>query len=137
MIPITAHTVTAIAALIYNHAYNQDPDCGWLAGDASSAPGHEPQWLEWSTQLIGALREQPQATDEQILELAKSRVDIHKVGSGWDIIPMDQDSYSTITSETATVLPLVRDFLEEPMHYVEVAFLEVDPAYLSYLEEPI
>jgi pullulanase/glycogen debranching enzyme len=137
MIPITENTILAVAALIYNEAYNQDPDTGWLAGDEHSAPGHERQWLEWSAQLIQALQQQPNANDEQVLALATSKVDWRKVGSGWDIIPMDQDSYSTITSETAPVMPLVRDFLEEPYKYVEVRFLERDPAYQAYLDAPI
>lgn len=75
MIPITENTVAAVAALIYNYAYEQDPDTGWLAGDTHSAPAHEMQWVEWAARLLEVLREQPEATDEQILASAKRRVD--------------------------------------------------------------
>ena len=137
MIPVTDSTVTAIAALLYNNAYEQDPDTGWLADDEHSAPGHSLQWLEWSARLIQVLEEHPEFTDEQVLVLAEQRVDRSKVGSGWNIIPMDQDHYSTISDETRSAMPLVRHFLEEPDNYTESSFLENDPAYLAYLEAPI
>ncbi|MGH2478090.1 MAG: hypothetical protein ACRDHW_00325 [Ktedonobacteraceae bacterium] len=141
MIPVTEYTITAVAALIYNHAYNQDPDAGWLANDEHSAPGHAPQWLEWSKHLVQVLQEQPQASDEDTISQTKQRVDTHKVGSSWDTIWMHQtekgDEYSTITYETDNALPLVRDFLQDPWKYVEVNFLENDPAYLAYLEAPV
>src|SRR6266571_2795662 len=134
MIPITEKTVTAVAALIYNYAYDQEPDTGWLADDEHSAPGHELQWLEWSAQLLKALQEQPDTSDEQIITLAKQRVDSGKVGHGWDIIPMTDEDYSTISQETNVVMNIVRDFLEHPFKYTEVSFIENDPAYLTYLD---
>jgi len=137
MIPITEKTITAVAALIYNNAYEQDPDTGWLADDEQSAPGHKLQWLEWSKQLLQTLQEQPDATDEQIIILAKQRVDTSKVGYSWDTIPVDQEHYSTISGETDITMPLVRDFLEHPFNYTEVNFIENDPAYLTYLDTPI
>jgi hypothetical protein len=141
MIPITEHTAKAVAALIYNHAYEQDPDSGWLANDEQSAPGFSMDWLEWSTHLVHVLSEQPTASDEQVIEQARQRVDVKKVGHSWNTIWMEQteegDRYSTITDETAVALPLVRDFLEKPYNYVEIDFIENDPAYLAYLEEPI
>jgi len=136
MIPITEKTITAVAALIYNYAYDQDPDTGWLANDEQSAPGHSLQWLEWSARLIEALQEHPEAADEQILATAKSRVDTRKVGHSWDTIPVD-DGYSTISEETDQVMNIVRDFLEHPFNYTEVSFIESDPAYLTYLDTPI
>ncbi len=90
MIPVTDNTVMAVAALIYNHAYDQDPDTGWLAGDEHSAPGFESCWLEWSARLIEVLQEQPVLGDEQVLALAKRRVDTQKVGSDWNSIWMQQ-----------------------------------------------
>lgn len=141
MIPITENTTKAVAALIYNHAYNQDPDSGWLANDEQSAPGFVTDWLEWSTHLVHVLSEQLTATDEQVIEQARRRVDMKKVGHSWDTIWMQQteegDEYSTMTEETNVVMPLVRDFLEKPYNYVEVSFIEDDPAYLAYLEAPI
>ncbi len=132
MIPLTEYTVIAVAALIYNHAYEQDPDTGWLAGDQHSAPGHEACWLEWSRCLLHVLQEQPGASDEQVLALAAQRVDTSEVGVLWDTIPMDQDSYSTISHETDIAMPLVRDFLKRPGNYTEIRFLEDDPAYLAW-----
>lgn len=137
MIPITSYTMKAVAALIYNSAYEQDPDTGWQADDEHSAPGDEANWLAWSACLIQALQEQ--ATDEQVLALAKSRM--NKRGSfGWNTIWMHQtedgDRYSTMSSETNTVMPLVRDFLEKPENYVEISFIEDDPEYRLYLETP-
>jgi hypothetical protein len=137
MIPITEHTITAVAALIYNAAYEQDPDSGWLANDETSAPGHEDSWLEWTKRLLEVMQEQPTASDEQIIETAARRVDVHEAGSFWNTIPMDQDNYSSITIETDRQMPLVRHFLEHPVLYTEVAFLAHDPVYLAYLEEPI
>jgi hypothetical protein len=136
MIPITKNTIEAVAALIYNYAYDQDPDCGWLADDGQSAPGHELQWLEWSAQLLRALKEQPSADDEQILATAKSRVDILKVGHSWDTIPADED-YLSMSEETNSVMNSVRHFLEHPFLYPEISFIENDPEYLAYLEKPI
>lgn len=136
MIPITKNTITAVAALIYNLAYDQDPDCGWLADDEQSAPGHSPQWLEWSARLLEALQEQPQADDEQILATAKGRVDIQKVGHSWDTIPADE-GYLSMSEETDQVMNTVRHFLEYPFMYPEVSFIESDPEYLAYLESPI
>ena len=124
MIPITEYTVTAVAALIYNDAYDQDPDTGWIADDEHSALAHESCWVEWSSQLLHILREHPDASDEQVFVLAKQRVDTHKVGTGWDIIPMDQDSDSTISHETSILLPIIRHFLEQPNTYIESSFLE-------------
>lgn len=141
MIPITDHTITAVAALIYNAAYNQDPDTGWLADDPTSASGNKEAWLEWTKRLLEVMQEQPQASDEQILEQAAKRVDIKEAGTFWDTIWMQQtedgDEYSTITKETDIQMPLVRDFLEYPSRYVEGAFLENDPVYLAWLEQPI
>jgi hypothetical protein len=141
MIPITDTTVAAVAALIYNHAYEQDPDTGWLADDESSAPANALAWLEWSARLLQALQEQPDASDEQLIGLARSRVDIDRAGYGWDSIWMQQsedgDAYSTMTGETAVALPLVRDFLERPALYPESRFIDNDPAYRAYLEAPI
>ncbi|MBA2680071.1 MAG: hypothetical protein H0U76_16950 [Ktedonobacteraceae bacterium] len=141
MIPITDSTVTAVAALIYNEAYEQDPDTGWLAGDEHSSPVNSLHWLAWSASLIQSLQEQPEATDEQVLALARQCVDASNVGYGWDTIWMQQseegDVYSTITDETATALPLVRHFLEEPQNYTESSFIEGDSAYLAYLEAPL
>jgi hypothetical protein len=136
VIPITQSTITAVAALVYNHAYDQDPDCGWLADDGHSAPGRELQWLEWTTQLLKAMQEMPEASDEQVIALAKQRVDCSKVGHSWDTIPMDVE-YSTISAETDVAMPLVRDFLDEPHKYAEVSFIEADPEYLAYLELPL
>jgi hypothetical protein len=137
MIPITEHTITAVAALIYNEAYEQDPDTGWLAGDENSAPGHADSWLEWAKRLLEVMQEQPTASDKQIIETAKQRVDVREVGGDWNTIPMDQDNYSTITHETDIQMPIVHNFLEHPSGYTEVAFLERDPAYLAYLELPL
>lgn len=141
MIPITNNTEKAIAALIYNHAYNQDPDSGWLANDEHSAPGFQETWLEWSRCLVQVLSEQPTASDEQVIEQARKRVDTSKVGHTWDTIWMQQleegDEYSTLTHETDVVMPLIRDFLVNPYNYVEVSFIEDDPAYRAYLEAPI
>ena len=137
MIPVTEQTITAVAALVYNHAYDQDPDSGWVADDPHNAPGHEAPWCEWSAKLRQVLQEHPDVSDEQLLVEASQRVDIHKAGHGWDIIPLDQETYSTITHETDIALLLVRHFLEHPTSYVEIAFLEHDPAYLAYLEAPI
>jgi len=136
MIPITKNTIEAVAALIYNYAYDQDPDCGWLADDEQSAPGHELQWLEWSRCLLEALQEQPEAPDEQVLATAKSRVDIQKVGHAWDTIPVDE-GYLSMSEETNSVMNSVRHFLEHPSHYTEVSFIESDPVYLAYLESPV
>lgn len=47
------------------------------------------------------------------------------------------DEYSTLTHETDVVMPLIRDFLVNPYNYVEVSFIEDDPAYRAYLEAPI
>ncbi|MBA2678050.1 MAG: hypothetical protein H0U76_06615 [Ktedonobacteraceae bacterium] len=77
-----------------------------------------------------------QATDEQVLDQAKRRVNTRKVGGGWNIIPMDQDIYSSITDETASVMTFVRHFLEEPGGYIEEKFLEKDPVYQAYLDAP-
>jgi hypothetical protein len=141
MIPVTENTIKAVAALIYNHAYNQDPDTGWLAHDEHSAPGNEYSWLEWSKCLIEVLQEHPKASDEQVLDLAARRVDIRKASHSWNTIWMQQtetgDEYSTMTEETDIVLPLVRHFLEKPQNYVEISFIEGDPAYVAYLEAPI
>jgi hypothetical protein len=138
MIPITPNTIKAVAALIYNEAYHQDPDTGWLADDPHSEPGDASDWLAWTTQLVQVLAEQPEATDEEVLSLAQQRMN---VGHFWNTIWMQQtedgDEYSTITEETHTVMPQVRDFLEEPYKYVEVSFIEDDPAYVAYLEAPL
>ena len=138
MIPITENTARAVAALIYNEAYNQDPDSGWLAEDEQSVPGDAGDWLVWTACLLQVLQEQTEASDEEVLALAQQRMD---VGHSWNIIWMQQtedgDEYSTITEETAIALPLVRHFLEEPHNYVEVRFIEDDPTYLAYLESPI
>ena len=87
--------------------------------------------------LLQVLQEHPDAPDEQIIAFAQQRVDIREAGHSWDIIPLDQETYSTITHETDIALPLVRHFLEHPTSYVESAFLEHDPAYLAYLKAPI
>lgn len=140
MIPITDNTIKAVAALIYNYAYDQDAGTGWMASDEHSAPGGEDCWLEWSACLLQALQEQPEATDEQILALAKQHVDTGKAGLLWDTIWMHQteegDEYSTITHETDVVMPIVRHFLEKPANYIEAEFLEGDPAWLAYWESP-
>ncbi len=137
-IPVTEYTIRAVAALIYNHAYEQDPDTGWLADDEHSAPGgHGDDWLEWSKCLLHVLQEQPTASDEVVLALAAQRVDIRQAGAFWDTILMDQDTYSSMSKETAIILPLVRDFLVRPENYIEVRFLYDDPAYRAYMEEPL
>lgn len=139
MIPITENVIIAVAALIYNHAYEQDPDTGWLAGDEHSAPANSSHWLAWSANLIQSLQEEPEAAEEQVLARAARRGD--KSLTGWNTIWMQQskegDVYSTITDETARALPLVRHFLEKPYIYTEVSFIEDDSAYLVYLEAPL
>lgn len=141
MIPITENTTMAVAALIYNYAYDQDPDSGWCAGDESSAPGNSSDWLEWSTQLCRALQEKPKATDEQVIAVAKKNVNTNKAGIFWDTIWMTQseegDVYSSMSEETDNVMNIVRDFLHQPGKYVEVHFIENDLAYLAYLESPL
>ena len=141
MIPITENTITAVAALVYNHAYDQDPDCGWMADDPHSAPGNEVSWLEWSAKLVQTLQEHSEMSDKQLLAEASRHVDRSKAGYSWNTIFMHQteegDAYSTMTHETNIALPLVRDFLAHPDRYVEVEFLERDPVYLAYLESPI
>jgi hypothetical protein len=78
-----------------------------------------------------------QASDEQIIDLAKSRVDVRKVGTGWEMIRFDDDTYTWMGKETDNLMPLVRDFLERPYQYIEATFLENDPEYQAYLDEPI
>ncbi|HTI15180.1 MAG TPA: hypothetical protein VL461_11535 [Dictyobacter sp.] len=140
MIPITENTVTAVAALIYNDVYEQDPDSGWMANDENSGPANDDEWRAWARAIITVLQEQPEATDEQVIELASKRIDPKIVGYGWNIIWMQQtetgDEYSTMTEETKTAMYMVRDFLERPYMYVEESFLENDPAYITYLKEP-
>lgn len=143
MIPITEHTIRAIAALVYNMAYEQDPDTGWLAHDEQSGPEppNKAEWLEWSRCLLHVLGKQPAFSDEYIIEQARLLVDTSKVGTFWNTIFMEQtedgDRYSFITDETNLVMKAVRDFLENPYKYVECRFLEDDPEYLAYLEAPI
>jgi hypothetical protein len=86
MIPVTEHTITAVAALIYNHTYEQDPDTGWLANDEQSAPASSPAWLEWSSSLVHVLHEHADFSDEHVIALAKQRVDTSKVGYSWNTI---------------------------------------------------
>ena len=78
MIPITGYAAAAVAALIYTHAYDQDPDSGWRAGDPHSAPVPKASWREWSVKLLQVLQEQPDRSDEQLVELVKQRIDLRE-----------------------------------------------------------
>jgi hypothetical protein len=89
---------------------------------------------------VKVIQENPEFTDEQVLDLARQRT--NETGAfAWDTIWMQQteegDEYSSITDETDNAMPLVKDFLENPDKYIESSFIQDDPAYLAYLADMV
>jgi len=119
---MTSRYSEAVAALLYNLIYDQDPDCGWTPDSSEPDPTYRAGFRGFAEALLQVLETDPEASDEEIVQKAVKRVDQSKAGFGWDFIAMDE-KLEYLPKQAENYIEAVRSFLEWPELSAEGAFL--------------
>jgi hypothetical protein len=113
----------AVAALLYNLIYDQDPRCGWTPDSSEPDPAYRNVFLCFAEALLQVLAAaDPEAPDTEIVQKAVQRVDRQKAGHAWETIAIDEELVS-LPKEAESYVEAVRQFLENPLLSVEGEFL--------------
>lgn len=118
--------IEAVAALLYNLIYDQDPGCGWTPTSSEPDPAYRNVFLCFAEALLQVLETaDPEASDAEIVQKAVQKVDRQKAGYAWETIAMDVELVS-LPKGAEEHIYAVRDFLEQPYMSAEGEFLSED-----------
>lgn len=115
--------IEAVAALLYNLIYDQDPGCGWTPDSSEPDPVSRNVFLCFAEALLQVLETaDPEASDAEIVQKTVQKVDRQKAGYSWEFIAMDEKVVS-LPKKAEEHIYAVQDFLEQPYMSAEGEFL--------------
>ena len=124
MLIINERTIEAIAALIYNNIYelSHPSEGAWSVDERRD----DKAYLAFAKGLLTAVRENPNAPDEDIMQRAIQLTNQNPESGMWQTIVIDQE-YFDLPTKTSDFMPEIRAFIHPGIiGAIEREFLDLD-----------